>query len=132
MSSLTPQALREEWTKSVLILSDILGEQVDVASIPGGYYSRAVARTAAASGIRLLFTSEPTTRLRDVDGCLVIGRYAVVQGMSPRAVAAIASGRISPRVLQTLLWNVKKTAKFIGGENYLKLRRWIIARGMPS
>jgi peptidoglycan/xylan/chitin deacetylase (PgdA/CDA1 family) len=132
MSVLTPEAQREEWTKSVLILCDILGEKVDVASVPGGYYSAGVARTASSSGIRTLFTSEPTARLHNVDGCLVIGRYAVMQGMSPLAVAAIASGRISPRVQQSLLWNAKKTAKFIGGENYLKIRRWFIARGGQS
>jgi hypothetical protein len=132
MSVLTPEAQREEWTKSVLILSDMLGEQVDVASVPGGYYSPVVARTASAAGIRTLFTSEPTARLHDVDGCLVIGRYSVLRGMSPFAVAAIASGRISPRLQQMILWNAKKTAKVIGGESYLKLRRFIIARGRQS
>jgi hypothetical protein len=132
MSVLTPEAQREEWTKSVLILSDILGEQVDVASVPGGYYSPVVARTASASGIRTLFTSEPTARLHDVDGCLVIGRYSVLRGMSPAVVAAIASGNASPRLRQTLYWNAKKTAKFLGGTTYLKVRRLIISRGRQS
>lgn len=132
MSVLTPVAQREEWTKSVLILSELLGEPVDVASIPGGYYSSVVARTASASGIRTLFTSEPTARLHDVDGCLVIGRYSVVRGMSPSVVAAIASGHISPRLGQALLWNAKKAAKFLGGESYLKVRRLIISRGRQS
>jgi peptidoglycan/xylan/chitin deacetylase (PgdA/CDA1 family) len=132
MSVLSPGAQQEEWTKSVLILSDMLGEQVDVASVPGGYFSTLVARTAAASGIRTLFTSEPTARLHDVDGCLVIGRYSVLRGMSPSVAAAIASGALSPRLGQALLWNAKKTAKFLGGESYLKIRRFIIARGTRS
>lgn len=132
MSLLSPEAQREEWTKSVLILSDMLGEQVDVASVPGGYYSSVVARTASVSGIRTLFTSEPTAHLHDVAGCLVIGRYSVLRGMSPSVVAAIASGGISPRLGQALLWNAKKTAKFLGGESYLKIRRFIISRGTPS
>ncbi len=132
MSVLTPEVQREEWTKSVLILSDLLGEQVDVASVPGGYYSSAVARTASASGIRTLFTSEPTSRLHDVDGCLVIGRYSVLRGMAPSVVAAIASGGISPRLGQVLLWNAKKTAKVLGGESYLKVRRLIVSRGRQS
>jgi peptidoglycan/xylan/chitin deacetylase (PgdA/CDA1 family) len=132
MSVLTPEVQREEWRKSVLILSDMLGEQVDVASVPGGYYSSVVARTASASGIRTLFTSEPTSRLHDVDGCLVVGRYSVLRGMSPSVVAAIASGGISPRLGQSLLWNAKKTAKFLGGESYLKVRRFIISGGRQS
>jgi hypothetical protein len=110
----------------------MLGEQVDVASVPGGYYSSVVARTASASGIRTLFTSEPTSRLHDIDGCVVIGRYSVLRGMAPTVVAAIASGGISPRLGQLLLWNAKKAAKVLGGESYLKVRRLIISRGRQS
>jgi peptidoglycan/xylan/chitin deacetylase (PgdA/CDA1 family) len=128
MSSLAEDAQRDEWEQSLRVLTDILGERVDVASVPGGYYSRLVARTAAASGIRALFTSEPGTRIQDVDGCIVIGRYAVQRGMSVQAVACIASGNLIPRARQSAFWNAKKVAKTLGGENYLKIRRWIIAR----
>src|SRR4051812_27521780 len=49
-----------EWSRSVAVLSDILGEQVNAGSVPGGYYARNVAKAAAHAGIRTLFTSEPT------------------------------------------------------------------------
>src|SRR5262245_47304812 len=52
--------------KSRELLRDILGESVTVASVPGGYYGRAVAETAAEAGIRVLFNSEPTTRTQTV------------------------------------------------------------------
>ncbi len=128
MSSLPEKAQRGEWEQSLRVLADILGEPVDVASVPGGYYSPLVARTAAACGIRALFTSEPRTRIQEVDGCIVVGRYAVQRGMSAQSVSSIASGKFVPRARQSAFWNAKKAAKTIGGENYLKVRRWIIAR----
>ncbi|HTR99164.1 MAG TPA: polysaccharide deacetylase family protein [Bacteroidota bacterium] len=129
MSSLGDGEQMNEWRKSTAYLSDILGAPVDVASVPGGYYDQGVARAAARAGLRVLFTSEPTARLALVDGCLVAGRFAVMRGTSPRAVAAIAAGRIGPRVLQSIAWNAKKAAKSAGGEYYLRLRKLLIGRG---
>ena len=50
-----------EWSRSRAMLEDILGHAVDVASVPGGYFSAVVARAAREAGIRVLFTSEPVT-----------------------------------------------------------------------
>ena len=54
-----------EWRRSCEVLSEIVGEPVHSASVPGGYYSRAVAETAAQAGVTDLFNSEPTTRVQD-------------------------------------------------------------------
>ena len=82
----------EEWRNSRRTLSDILGEDVTVASVPGGYYSNTVALAASAAGIRVLFTSEPTTRCYFVDDCLVIGRYCLRTGTPPATAARLACG----------------------------------------
>ncbi|MGA7217736.1 MAG: polysaccharide deacetylase family protein, partial [Candidatus Sulfotelmatobacter sp.] len=42
MSRCPREELAEEWSKSLRALCDILGEPVDTASVPGGYYSRRV------------------------------------------------------------------------------------------
>lgn len=63
MSLCDDEILADEWARSVEMLSELLGEKVDTASVPGGYYSRRVAEAAAAAGIRILFNSEPTTRI---------------------------------------------------------------------
>jgi hypothetical protein len=128
MSALSGGAMDAEWSGSVETLSGVLGESVSVASVPGGYYSRTVARSAASSGIRLLFTSEPTVRVSVVDGCAVVGRYAVVRGTPAAAAAALAAGDAGPRWRQSLLWNAKKGAKILGGRHYLTLRRFIFSR----
>ncbi|MFN0085087.1 MAG: polysaccharide deacetylase family protein [Blastocatellia bacterium] len=114
--------LKREWRESIRALSDLLGEPVRIASIPGGQYSRSVAEAAAAEGIQALFTSEPTTRFTHVDGCLVIGRYAIQRWMSPEAAAGMAAGRFTPRFRQWMWWEAKKVTKMLGGNLYLKLR----------
>ena len=39
--------MREEWSRSRMVLEDLLGHEVEIASVPGGYYSRRVARSGA-------------------------------------------------------------------------------------
>jgi peptidoglycan/xylan/chitin deacetylase (PgdA/CDA1 family) len=114
--------LAHEWRESVKILSSLISEPVTVASVPGGFYSRRVAEAAAAAGIRYLFTSEPTARVRTVNGCAILGRYYVQRGMSPEMSAAFAVGRRSARMKQAMLWKLKKAAKTLGGGMYVKAR----------
>ena len=108
---------------SVARLSEAIGAQVDVASIPGGFYSPAVAASAFDSGIRYLFTSEPTTRVVRRGEAWLIGRYALQRGMGPDAAAAFAQGTGIARQRQWLLWNLKKPAKRWAGPAYRWLRR---------
>jgi peptidoglycan/xylan/chitin deacetylase (PgdA/CDA1 family) len=128
MSHCSRQKLLYEWNNSITRLSDILGERVDIASVPGGYYSRRVAETAAEAGIRTLFTSEPQTSARIINGCTVLGRYTIQQGVTPATAAAIAAGRTLPRCSQFAYWNIKKIAKAAGGTSWLRMRKWILAR----
>jgi peptidoglycan/xylan/chitin deacetylase (PgdA/CDA1 family) len=120
--------LEDEWSRSTTVLGDIVGHPVALASIPGGDYSKTVARAAAAAGIRQLFTSEPVLTVRDVDGCAVFGRFAVVRGVPPQRAVALASGRTAPRLQQFASWQAKKAVKGVGGDRYLKLRRFLLDR----
>ena len=123
MSACSWDEMIHEWSASVKILSDILGERVSIASVPGGSYSKQVARAAAESGIEILFTSEPTASAKVVEGCTVLGRYVVQRWTRPETAAAIAAGRRAPRLGQMIYWNAKKTLKAIGGNYYSKARR---------
>jgi peptidoglycan/xylan/chitin deacetylase (PgdA/CDA1 family) len=128
MSHCDWEEMLREWKTSVELLSDILGEQVRAASVPGGYYSRRVAEAASVAGIEALFTSEPTTRCRMVDRCLVLGRYTIQRWMSSEVAAALAAGRVAPGLRQLLFWNAKKATKALGGERYLKMRKALLGR----
>lgn len=127
MSALTPAQLRAEWADSAAALSDVLGRAVRVASVPGGYSSRAVIEAAAAAGIRALFTSEPVKGVYRAGDCWVFGRYSLLRGDGPeRAVALAAAGLSAAQVGQYLAWNVKKAAKVVGGDRYIRLRRYLL------
>lgn len=127
MAACSSRQLEAEWNASVARLEDVLGERVDVASVPGGYYSREVAASAAAAGIRVLFNSEPIMRIHEVDGCLVVGRFGVQQGVPASWAAAVVRGERAPRVMRYLHWNGKKLLKKTGGELWLRARRRLIA-----
>jgi len=123
MSHLSWEELTREWSHSCALLSDIIGRPVAAASLAGGYYSPLVARAAAACGIKVLFTSEPTTARWNVDGCLVLGRYTVRRSTPARTVAAIAAGAMLPRFEQALAWAAKKAVKRVTGTHYDALRK---------
>lgn len=125
-SALTRAEMLREWRESRDALSQLLSRTVETASVPGGYFSRAVAETAAEAGYTSLFTSEPTTRLSTVDGCTIIGRFTLRHATPPGAAAALATGRRAALAREWALWNAKKLAKGAGLRPYLALRRRLL------
>ena len=85
----TPQRMIEEWRTSCGILADLLGEPCSIASVPGGDISTAVLRSAAPAGLRYLFTSEPWTAPRQMNGTWILGRFGPKVGTSPARVGAL-------------------------------------------
>ncbi|MEO6925130.1 MAG: polysaccharide deacetylase family protein [Rhodanobacter sp.] len=126
ISRLDAAQLESEWQQSVQSLSQILGVEVTTASVPGGFYSTPVAKAAIAAGIRFLFTSEPTVQTQVVDGCVVLGRYALWRGMDARAASALALGKGALQQRQWLAWNVKKPLKRWARPFYRHIRnQWL-------
>lgn len=128
MASLSRAQIFEEWRVSTEKLAEITGEKIVVASVPGGLYSKTVAECAEANGIGFLFNSEPTLKVGKVGNCFILGRYAVQNGTSAAEISAIARGDLSPRLRQSLIWNAKKPLKKIGGESFLRLRKFLVNR----
>ncbi|MET0330853.1 MAG: polysaccharide deacetylase family protein [Dyella sp.] len=129
ISRLSDSALAAEWHQSVDCLSQWLSAPIQVASVPGGFYSRRVAQAAAAAGIRYLFTSEPSMAVHQVDGCLVLGRYTLWRGMPASRALALALGSGAARQQQWLMWNLKKPLKRWARPAYQLLRRRLLAAG---
>ncbi|MGC9948432.1 MAG: polysaccharide deacetylase family protein [Bryobacteraceae bacterium] len=132
MSKLSWAELLREWKESCAKLSDILQEPVVTASVADGYYSRKVGKAAAAAGIQVLFTSEPSANVSTVNACLILGRYSI-QSHTPAGVSgAIAARNWWPRLRQAILWQAKKPVKALAGESYFTIRRLLLSRGMES
>jgi peptidoglycan/xylan/chitin deacetylase (PgdA/CDA1 family) len=128
LSRISEEQLLEEWGRSVIVLSEMIGDIVVSGSIPGGYFSRRVARTAALSGVKMLFTSEPVRAVQQLDGCLLLGRYAILAGTPPEIAARLARGELGPRLRQLASWKVKSVAKDVLGDYYRSLRTSLLER----
>jgi peptidoglycan/xylan/chitin deacetylase (PgdA/CDA1 family) len=115
----------DEWRRSRATLEGLLGHDVRVASLPGGYLSRRAARAAAAAGIEVLFTSEPVTSPWRVDGCVLAGRFTVRQGQAAQGLADIAAGVRAPMARQWINWRAKKLLKPVMGPLYPRLGEWV-------
>jgi peptidoglycan/xylan/chitin deacetylase (PgdA/CDA1 family) len=121
--------LLEEWMRSRATLSNILGENVDVASVPGGDFAPRVAEAAARAGFTQLFTSEPTRASRRAFGLALRGRFTIQRWTTPETAASLAAGAWLPCARQAMVWNAKKISKRVGGERYLQLRKLLIGHG---
>jgi peptidoglycan/xylan/chitin deacetylase (PgdA/CDA1 family) len=128
-SGLSEDRLLEEWGRSVSTLTEIVGSAVVVGSVPGGYSSRRVELAAAHSGLQALFTSQPVASVRRVDGCLVLGRYAILSGASSVAVERLVRGDAAPRLRQLVSWKARGLAKLVLGDRYRALRARLLETG---
>jgi peptidoglycan/xylan/chitin deacetylase (PgdA/CDA1 family) len=128
MADCSWEQLLEEWSRSASVLAEELGGPVFSASVPGGLYSRSVGRAAAAAGFTSLFTSLPSQRLRSIDGCRLIGRYAIRRDTPASEAAAATAGRPLPWARQRAAWRLRGAVKSIAGRRYETMRRALLAR----
>jgi len=128
MGAWPPAQIFDEWQRSMDALADILGEPVVTGSVPGGFYTRAVAEAAARAGLRVLFTSWPTTQGWTVAECRVLGRYTIRRWSSAPTAAALADGGVRPRVTQWALYRSLHLLRTIAGDHYTRLRQSFWAR----
>jgi peptidoglycan/xylan/chitin deacetylase (PgdA/CDA1 family) len=119
-----------EWARSRATLEDILGRTVEVGSVPGGCYSSAVAQAANEAGIRVLFTSEPVTRVTSQNGCLIVGRFTLRRGDPNDRAGRFVSSSAAARSLAWLSWNAKGLVKPVLGSSYARVADWLLA-GTP-
>ena len=131
-TSLPPVEMFREWSDSRKALQDVLGTDIDCASVPGGYFSRRVAAAARAAGFTKLFTSEPKTRIRDIAGCRVYGRYTLRRGDAVDLPARWARSEPTALWAAWLAWNGKKALKAVLGASYPKLARFAQGRYAAS
>ena len=117
--------MRREWADSRRTLEDLLGHAVTTGSVPGGYFSRDVALSAAESGLLLLFNSEPVRSLQSVDGCTVAGRFAIRGGAPGDLSYRLVRPAPWTRTREWASWNAKGLVKPLLGSSYPRVADWI-------
>jgi hypothetical protein len=106
------QQIRELHSRGHVIGShSVVGEEVLIGSVPGGAFSPRVACSALEAGLRILFTSEPETRVAHIGGCTVVGRFAFRAGCRPDFARRLGRLEVTPRLREWILWNTKKRLK---------------------
>lgn len=125
-SALEPSLMRREWLDSRRRLEDIVDHPVTVGSVPGGYFSRAVAEAAVAAGLATLYTSEPTTRSWMLDGLRVVGRFTIRRGHPTDMALRFASAAPWARCGAWVGWNAKALVKPVLGASYSRVADWIL------
>jgi peptidoglycan/xylan/chitin deacetylase (PgdA/CDA1 family) len=124
-STLSREAMKTEWTGSRRALEDILGRAVTVASVPGGYFSRDVALTAAECGLLLLFNSEPVTSGYLIESCTIAGRFTVRSGAPSDFSTRLVRRAPWTRSREWASWNAKGLVKPLLGSAYPRVADWI-------
>jgi peptidoglycan/xylan/chitin deacetylase (PgdA/CDA1 family) len=127
LNTLPLQRIATEWTRSRAALEDIIGRRVDVASVPGGYYSPVVARAACEAGIRVVFTSEPITRVGQSSGCVLVGRFTIRRGDANDLAHRLVSASPGARVCAWASWNAKGLVRPVLGGSYTSIADWLLA-----
>jgi peptidoglycan/xylan/chitin deacetylase (PgdA/CDA1 family) len=124
-SALSAGEMRREWTDSRRALEDVLGHEVTAGSVPGGYFSRQVASSAAECGLQLLFTSEPSRSVWRIDGCEVAGRFTIRAGARTDFSRKLVRRAPWTRTREWAAWNAKGLVKPLLGSSYPRVADWI-------
>ena len=95
MSRIDQKLLEEEWYLSSSILSDIIGEKIKIASIPGGSSSNHVYATMIKYGIESIYTSLPGTNIKEYNDASIYPRYGVKAQMSNQYVLSILTNKVT-------------------------------------
>jgi peptidoglycan/xylan/chitin deacetylase (PgdA/CDA1 family) len=126
-SSLAYDEMVREWTQSREALEQILGHDVEVGSVPGGYFSPMVARAAGEAGLRVLFTSEPVTSIQPGPDCQLIGRFTIRRGDSADAAQRLVVPAPWARSTAWISWNAKGLVKPLLGPSYRRIADWVFS-----
>lgn len=132
LSACSRDRIVDEWSRSRCVLEDLLGHAVVVASVPGGYYSRQVARAARDAGLRRLFTSEPAIGRRDEGGIEILGRFTIRRGHPPDAARRLLLPAPWARLGAWASWTAKGLVKPILGSSYMRVADWIHGDQKPA
>ena len=116
--TLTDEEVENEWRESVSILSHIVDAPIQYASIPNGDTSKRVLVSASKYGIKHIYTSEPTTRVKYNNNLCIYGRYVIQSSSSNNIIIRILDSNLYRRWL-SLVRMIIRCVKVILGDKYI-------------
>lgn len=123
ISELSSSEIETEWTNSVEILNKIISGKIDVASIPGGFYSEQSRIALKKNGIEFIFTSIPTRKINyNFNKQYIIGRFAIKKGTTNEAVLQLMNNNSLSQIYQFAKWRGLALIRAALGNNYYLIR----------
>lgn len=116
-TKLTNQEIQNEWEMSAQALKSILGNRDFPASIPNGYISKKVLDAAIQCKFKTIYTSQPTTKTKTYNGCEMLGRYIVLNGMPTEDVLQMVSSKCY-HMKMSVKWFLLNLMKTVLGFSY--------------
>lgn len=126
ISALGLDQIKYEWEQSLITLDRILNKKVSYASIPGGFYSNDSLSVLKNIGVKVIFTSKPSSSYALQNGVKVIGRYSVTREMKTEDVLNLMKPYSINKLKQWIKWRILKLAKKILGKFYFKIQTSIL------
>lgn len=125
MTALSSKEIQDEWSISQMMLNEVLGYKPTLASIPNGYSSPEVIKSMVSSGIKDIYTSFPTSKVKIKQNFTLIGRYAITSDMSTEEVLSIVTSSYK-RFKISCRQQILDFAKRLLGNYYLEIREKLI------
>jgi hypothetical protein len=102
--------MKMEWVTSKLILEDVLGQRIDSCSIPGGDSNLFTYLSAAQSGYKYVFDSEPHVYPRRLGDTRIYGRVSILKDFSRHELRKYCEfkGLWKPVIIRSVKNAVKK------------------------
>lgn len=126
ISKLKFNEIVDEWSKSKMILEEIVGECISQASIPGGAISTKVLKGLKQAGYDIVYTSIPTNKTDSFDGISVVGRYTITNHSDITYLKKLLYNSSYRRKL-IIKYKALRLMKLILGSNYNKLKQIILS-----
>ena len=127
ISNLSVTEIAYEWTKSVETLNKIISSQINVASIPGGFYSEQSRIKLHECGIKTIFTSIPTKKIEyNSDNQQIIGRFTIKNETSAEVISQLLSNNSMALIYQFAKWRGLALVRSALGNNYYRIREILL------
>lgn len=125
ISQLNYNDILEEWVQSAQILSQIIGSDINIASIPNGYYSREVLTACKNAGFEVIYTSKPSAKSVIINGIELKGRYVVHNTVDESFLVGLMSSKLN-RMFLSMRYNILYILKRMLGNSYDKVKSRIV------
>lgn len=125
ISALTIEECINEWKESKQILESIVNHEITCGAVPGGAVSYMVYDCMIEVGYKTIYTSEPTTVIKQYKGSQIIGRFGITRKMTTDTLKKLITS-VNYRRKLLLKYRILNLAKSVLGSNYNKLKQLII------